>query len=286
MPHRVSAGSPSMDRALQRAWRATLTVAMVAVGLVMIFPIVWSFFTAFKPNSEAASASPTLLPQTWTLENFAEIWSAIPFAQLYGNTILFAGAVMVLSLAFDTMAGYALARFEFRGRTAAFIAIIVMLMIPYQAVIIPLYDLVHSLGLGQTMAGMIIPRTANAFGVFFMRQFFLALPRNLEEAARIDGASEWTIFTRVMLPLTKPALLTLGLFHFQFNWNDLLWPLVMSNDIAGATLPAGLALFAGQHVVEYGLLMAGSVLALVPLILFFLIIQRTFVAGIATTGLK
>lgn len=146
-----------MDRALQRAWRGALTVAMGAIGLVMIFPIVWSFFTAFKPNSEAASASPTLLPQTWTLQNFVEIWSAIPFAQLYGNTILFAGAVMVLSLAFDTMAGYALARFEFRGRTAAFIAIIVMLMIPYQAVIIPLYDLVHSLGLGQTMAGMIIP---------------------------------------------------------------------------------------------------------------------------------
>ncbi|SEE20728.1 carbohydrate ABC transporter permease [Ruania alba] len=272
--------------ALRRAWTVALTVAMLAIGLAMIFPIVWSILTAFKPNAEAASASPMLLPQTWTLENFSEIWSAIPFAQLYGNTIIFAGSVMVLSLAFDTMAGYALARFDFRGKTAAFIAIIVMLMIPYQAVIIPLYDLVHSLGLGQTVAGMIVPRSANAFGVFFMRQFFLALPKNLEEAARIDGASEWRIFTRVMLPLTTPALLTLGLFHFQFNWNDLLWPLVMSNSIDGATLPAGLALFAGQHVVEYGLLMAGSVLALIPLILFFLLIQRTFVTGIATTGIK
>ncbi|UFU07953.1 carbohydrate ABC transporter permease [Ruania halotolerans] len=272
--------------ALRRAWTVALTVAMFAIGLAMVFPIVWSILTAFKPNAEAASASPTLLPQTWTLENFSEIWSAIPFAQLYGNTIIFAGSVMVLSLAFDTMAGYALARFDFRGKTAAFIAIIVMLMIPYQAVIIPLYDLVHSLGLGQTVAGMIVPRSANAFGVFFMRQFFLALPKNLEEAARIDGASEWRIFTRVMLPLTTPALLTLGLFHFQFNWNDLLWPLVMSNSIDGATLPAGLALFAGQHVVEYGLLMAGSVLALIPLILFFLLIQRTFVTGIATTGIK
>ncbi|WP_159620309.1 carbohydrate ABC transporter permease [Ruania rhizosphaerae] len=278
--------SPSTHRSLRRAWTISLTVAMAGIGLLMIFPIVWSVLTAFKPNAEAASASPTLFPQTWTLENFTAIWSAIPFAQLYGNTIIFAGSVMVLSLAFDTMAGYALARFDFRGKTAAFIAIIVMLMIPYQAVIIPLYDLVHSLGLGQTVAGMIVPRSANAFGVFFMRQFFLALPKNLEEAARIDGANEWRIFTRVMLPLTTPALLTLGLFHFQFNWNDLLWPLVMSNTIDGATLPAGLALFAGQHVVEYGLLMAGSVLALIPLILFFLLIQRTFVTGIATTGIK
>jgi multiple sugar transport system permease protein len=126
----------------------------------------------------------------------------------------------------------------------------------------------------------------NAFGIFFMRQFYLSLPRDLEEAARVDGASEWRIFSRIITPLARPALLTLGLFHFQYNWNDLLWPLIMSKDIESATLPAGLSMFVGQHVVEYGLLMAGSVLALAPVVVFFLVIQKSFVAGIATTGMK
>lgn len=271
---------------LQRAWRVMLSVSMMAVGLAMIFPMVWALFTAFKQDSEAASANPTLFPREWTLENFADIWSAIPFADLYLNTIIFAGTVTIVSLALDTMAGYALARFEFRGKNAVFVSVIVLLMIPYPIIVIPLYDQLLSMGLEQSLPGMIIPRMANAFGIFFMRQFFLALPKDLEEAARIDGTSEWGVFWRVMLPLTKPALLTLGLFHFQFNWNDLMWPLIMAGNIQGATLPAGLALFAGRHVVEYGLLMAGSVLALAPLVILFLIVQRTFVAGIATSGIK
>lgn len=273
-------------RRLQRVWRVLISLAMTTVGLAMIFPIVWALFTAFKHDSEAASPNPTLLPREWTLENFADIWTAIPFADLYLNTIIFAGTVTVVSLALDTMAGYALARFEFRGKNIVFVSVIILLMIPYPIIVIPLYDQLLSMGLEQSLPGMIIPRMANAFGIFFMRQFFLSLPRDLEEAARIDGANEGRIFTRVMLPLTTPALLTLGLFHFQFNWNDLLWPLIMAGNIQGATLPAGLALFAGQHVVEYGLLMAGSVLALAPLVILFLIIQRTFVAGIATSGIK
>jgi multiple sugar transport system permease protein len=263
-----------------------LSAVAIIIGLIMIFPLVWMVFTAFKTNADATSGTPTLLPRVFTMQNFADIWTQIPYAKLYLNTIIFAGVVAFISLTFDAMTGYALARFDFPGRNAVFIGMIIIMLVPYPSVIIPLFEEMTAIGLDHTLAGMIIPRLPNAFGIFFMRQFFLSLPKDLEEAARVDGAGELRIFVKIMLPLTKSALLTLGLFHFQYNWNDLLWPLVMSSDIENATLPAGLALFTGQHIVQYGLLMAGSVLALLPLVIFFLAIQQTFVEGIATTGSK
>lgn len=270
----------------ERVWRTLLGLGGIVVALAMLLPIIWMVLTAFRPESDIVTWPPSLLPHDLTLEHFKDIWSAIPFARLYGNTVVFAGAVTIISLVFDAMAAYALARLEFRGRGFVFVLILVMLMLPYQVTLIPLYDTLSTLGLAGTLPGMIIPRMTNAFGIFFLRQFFLSLPRDLEEAARVDGASEWRVFRQIVIPLAKPALLTLGLFHFQYNWNDLLWPLIMAKDLGSATLPAGLSMFMGQHVVEYGLLMAGSVLSLVPVVVFFLIIQRSFVAGIATTGLK
>jgi multiple sugar transport system permease protein len=264
-----------------------LTLAAgIVIALAVLLPIIWMAFTAFKPESDIVSYPPTLWPRELTLDHFIEVWNRIPFAQLYLNTIVFAGSVTIISLFFDSMAAYALARLEFRGRNIVLVVILVLLMLPFQVTLIPLYDQLNSIGLTNTLPGLIIPRMTNAFGIFFLRQFFLSLPKDLEEAARVDGASEWRIYWRVIMPLAKPALLTLGLFHFQYNWNDLLWPLIMSADVESATLPAGLALFMGQHVVEYGLLMAGSLLSLLPVIAFFLIIQRSFVSGIATTGLK
>ncbi|WP_382309942.1 carbohydrate ABC transporter permease [Herbiconiux sp. UC225_62] len=264
-----------------------LTLAAgIVIALAVLLPIIWMAFTAFKPESDIVSFPPTLWPRELTLDHFVEVWNRIPFAQLYLNTIVFAGSVTIISLFFDSMAAYALARLEFRGRNIVLVVILVLLMLPFQVTLIPLYDQLNSIGLTNTLPGLIIPRMTNAFGIFFLRQFFLSLPKDLEEAARVDGASEWRIYWRVIMPLAKPALLTLGLFHFQYNWNDLLWPLIMSADVQSATLPAGLALFMGQHVVEYGLLMAGSLLSLLPVIAFFLIIQRSFVSGIATTGLK
>lgn len=272
--------------AVERLTSIVLTIAGVLIAAMMLLPIVWMAFTAFKPEADVVTYPPTLWPREFTFENFVDVWDRIPFARLYLNTIVFAGAVTVISLFFDSMAAYALARIPFRGRGVLFVLILVLLMIPFQVTLIPLYDMLNGLGLTNTLPGMIIPRMTNAFGIFFLRQFFLSLPRDLEEAARVDGASEWRIYWGIILPLARPALLTLALFHFQYNWNDLLWPLIMSSDVASATLPAGLALFMGQHVVEYGLLMAGSLLALLPVVLFFLLIQRSFVAGIATSGLK
>lgn len=274
-PHRMST-----------VWRVLLVLAGLVISAAMLLPVVWMFLTAFKPESDIVSFPPTLWPRELTLEHFMDVWTTLPFARLYGNTLIFAGVVTVVSLLFDSMAAYALARLPFRGSGVVFILILLLLMLPFQVTLIPLYDMLSGWGLTNTLPGMIIPRMTNAFGIFFLRQFFLSLPRDLEEAARVDGASEWRIYWQVVMPLARPALLTLGLFHFQYNWNDLLWPLIMSNDVSTATLPAGLALFMGQHVVEYGLLMAGAVLSTLPVIVFFLLIQRSFVAGIATTGLK
>lgn len=271
---------------LYRASKWALAVIAILIALLMLLPIIWLVFTAFKPESDIVTYPPTLWPREFTLDHFVEVWERIPFAQLYVNTIIFAGGVTVISLLLDSMAAYALARLPFRGRGVVMVLILILLMLPFQVTLIPLYDMLNGMGLTNTLPGMIIPRMTNAFGIFFLTQFFLSLPRDLEEAARVDGASEWRIYRQIVMPLAKPALLTLGLFHFQYNWNDLLWPLVMSSNVENSTLPAGLALFMGQHVVEYGLLMAGSLLALLPVVIFFLLIQRSFVAGIATTGLK
>jgi multiple sugar transport system permease protein len=269
-----------------RAWRLLTLVGVLAIAGVMLLPLLWMVATSFKPEADIVKFPPSLLPERLTLQHYLDVWHRIPFARLYVNTIVFAGGVTLISLLLDSMTAYALARLQFRGRNVVFVAILVMLMLPFQVTLIPLYDLLVGLGWTNTMQGLIVPRATNAFGIFFLRQFLLSLPKDLEEAARIDGASEFTIYRRVVMPLAAPALLTLGLFHFMYNWNDLLWPLIITQDAARQTLPAGLALFMGQHVVEFGILMAASVLALIPVVLFFLVIQRRFVEGIATTGIR
>jgi multiple sugar transport system permease protein len=288
----ATAGALTQPKAAHRPSTAarlvsvTTTVSALTVGLLVLLPLVWMLFASFRPETDLVSSPPTLWPRTVTLQNYVAVWERIPFGRLYLNSIVFAGLVTVTSLLFDSMTAYALARLQFRGREVVFALVIVLLMIPGQVTLVPLYDLMQSLGLVNTTAGLVLPRMANAFGIFFLRQFFLSLPRDLEEAARIDGAGELRIYARIVMPLAKPALLTLGLFHFQFNWNDLLWPLIMTPDATHATLPAGLATFTGQHTVEYGLLMAGSVLTILPIVAIFLLVQRTFIEGIATTGIK
>jgi multiple sugar transport system permease protein len=268
-------------------WRnALLTVSVVLISATMLLPLIWMLLTSLKPESEIVQFPPRLFPETFTFQHYADVWDRIPFARLYLNTLLFAGGVTVLSLLFDSMTAYALARLSFRGSNVVFLFVLVMLMMPFQVTLIPLYDLLANLGWTDTLHGLIVPRATNAFGIFFLRQFFLSLPKDLEEAARVDGAGEFRIYRQIILPLAGPALVTLALFHFMYNWNDLLWPLLINQDPGKQTLPSGLAQFMGQHVVEYGLLMAASVMALLPVIVFFLFIQRTFVEGVATTGIK
>ncbi|MCP9487280.1 MAG: carbohydrate ABC transporter permease [Gaiellaceae bacterium MAG52_C11] len=256
------------------------------VAFVVLLPFIWTLLTSFKLETDIVQYPPELFPRSLTLEHYSDIWHRIPYARLLLNTLIFAGGVTIVSLIFDSLTAYALARLEFPGRDVLFLAILVTMMLPFQVTLIPLFSLLTQLDWINTHQGLIVPRATNAFGIFFLRQFFISIPRDLEDAARVDGASEFRIYRQIVMPLALPALLTLGLFHFMYNWNDLLWPLIVTTDTSMQTLPAGLALFMGEHVVEYGLLMAGSILALLPMIVMFLLVQRKFVEGIATTGIK
>ncbi len=267
--------------------RWLLFAAVLALTLIVLLPVIVIVFTAFKPAAEINAYPPTLVPGTWTLANFVRIFSDLPFARLFLNSFVFAGGVTLFALVFDSLAAYALARLDFRGNRVLLIAIVASLMIPFQATLIPIYQLVGDLGWVNTFAGLIIPRAADAFGIFFLRQFFVSLPRDLDNAARIDGASEWRVFRSIVLPNAMPALLTLAIFTFVNNWNDLLWPLVFTTSPDMGTITSGLTLLTGPSgIIPYGTMMAGSLIAVLPLAIMFLIVQRRFIESVATTGLK
>ena len=200
--------------------------------------------------------------------------------------MIFAGGVTIVSLICDSMAGYAFARLHFKGRNLLFSMVLVTMMIPFQVIMVPLYSQLFHMKLLNTYLGLILPRATNAFGIFMMRQFFVTLPGGLEEAARIDGANAFQIYVRIMLPLCKPAMVTLTIFHAMYNWNDLLYPLILATKPEMKTLAAGLASFMGTHVVEYGIIMAGAVLSLLPIFIAYCLAQKAFVQGIAMTGMK
>jgi multiple sugar transport system permease protein len=281
----------SVTIGIRRSRRATdrwlLTVAALVVTALVLLPIVIIAATAFKPAAEINAFPPTLLPAEWTLDNFARIFRDLPFGRLFLNSFVFAGGVTLCALVFDSLAAYALARIDFAGSRVLLIVIVASLMIPFQATLIPVYQLVAQFGWVNTFAAMIIPRAADAFGIFFLRQFFVSLPRDLDNAARIDGAGEFRIFRSIVLPNAVPALLTLGIFTFVNNWNDLLWPLVMTTAPEMGTITSGLTLLTGPSgIIPYGTMMAGSLIAVLPLALIFLIMQRRFIESVATTGLK
>jgi multiple sugar transport system permease protein len=268
-------------------WKAWVTVAvLIVISFFVLLPFVWMLSASFRTQGDLTGNPTSLWPSAFTLQNYEQIWAQIPFARQFLNSVAYAGTVTVVSVILDSLAGYAFARYDFPGKRILFVGILITLMLPIQVTFIPVYNLLNGLGWVNTLQGLIVPRIADAFGIFFMRQFFLGLPKDMEEAARIDGASEGRIFFRIMLPLATSAVLTIAMFNLLANWNDLLWPLMVTTDPTMETLPAGLALFKGQHVSNYGLLMAGSVLSLIPMLVIFFFVQRRFIEGIATTGLK
>lgn len=281
----LAVGAPRRRRI--RPGTVLATVVLLAITAFVLLPIAIIVFTAFKPVAEVNAYPPTLVPETWTLANLERIVTELPFARLVVNSFIFAGGVTAFALVFDSLAAYALARIDFRGRRLLLIAIIASLMIPFQATLIPVYQLVSELGWVNTFAGLIAPRAADAFGIFFLRQFFLALPRDIDSAARIDGASEFRIFRSIVVPNAIPALLTLAIFTFVNNWNDLLWPLVFTTEREMGTITSGLTLLTGPGgIIPYGVMMAGALVAIVPLVVAFLFVQRRFIESIATTGIK
>jgi multiple sugar transport system permease protein len=278
------------DRAQWTWWngiaRGTKWIALIGGAVLVLLPFAWMIGTSFKPESDVFGYPLRLQPTHPTFSNYVDIWHQLPFARLLLNSVIFAGGVTVISVFFDSLAAYALARLRFPGRTIAFYLVLATLMVPFQVTLIPLFNLVFQLHWLNTYQGLIVPRATSAFGIFLLRQFFISIPRELDEAARVDGASEWHIYWRIMLPLAKPALATLAVFYFMNNWNDFLWPLVIATSTSHENLPAGLTLFSGQYVIQHGVLMAGAVITLLPLAVAFLLAQRYFVRGIATTGIK
>lgn len=271
---------------LRRVLSVLLWVFVIALALFVIFPFVWMVLTSFKTEKDIFALPAQLWPAHWSFDAYSKIWAELPFARLFLNSVIFAGGVTVISVFLDSLAAYALARLSFPGKNLAFLLVIATLMVPYQITLIPLFQLVFDLHWLNSYQGLIVPRATSAFGIFLLRQFFVSVPRDLDSAARLDGAGEFRIYWQIMLPLAKPAIATLAAFQFMNNWNDFLWPLVITNSDEMRTIPAGLTLFGGQYVVDYAVLMAGAAISLVPLALAFFLAQRYFVQGIATTGLK
>jgi multiple sugar transport system permease protein len=270
-----------------RLARRSLTWLLLGAGVVVaLVPFVWMITGSFRSEADLFANPASLLPAQWTLDGYASIWLELPFLRLVVNTIVFAGVTTALCLLFDSMCAYALARIPFRGATVAFWLVIATLMIPFQVTLIPVFVELFQLGWLNTYQGLIIPRATSAFGIFLLRQFFISIPRELDEAARLDGASHLRIYWSIILPLARPALATLAVLHLMNLWNDLLWPLVVTSDLDMRTLPAGLTLFGGQHVTDHAVLLAGATISLLPLALAFFFAQRFFVQGVATTGMK
>lgn len=263
-----------------------ITFLLSVLGFTVLYPFIWMLVTSFKPEAEIVAYPPKLFSGSLSFASYLNIWERVPFLKYYRNTIIFSTAVTVTSLIFDTMAGYAFARMKFPGKNVMFLMVMGTMMIPFQVIMVPLYIEIFKLGLINTYLGLVLPRAANAFGIFMMRSFFISLPKGLEEAGRIDGCTEFGIFRKIMVPLCKPAIVSLFIFHFMYQWNDLLYPLLLTTDDNMKTLPSGLATFMGTHVVEYGIIMAGACLSLLPILIAYFFAQKQFVQGIAMTGMK
>ncbi len=255
-------------------------------GVVMIFPFVWEALTAFKTFDGAHAVPPQIIPSPWEFGNFAEALTTLPFLTMLLNSVVLTLGRVLGQVVLCTMAGYAFARLRFPGRTPLFLAFLSVLMVPSQLFLLPQFELIQRLGWMNSFAALIVPGIFSAFGCFLMRQFFLQLPNDLEEAARIDGANAWQIFYKVMLPLAKPGIVALAVFTALWSWNDLLWPLVVTTDPTKEPLTVGMSQLIGLHQTNYPVLMAAALLACLPMLLTFAILQRQFIQGIALTGTK
>lgn len=261
---------------------------LIVLALIFVSPLIYMVLTSFKPRGQAAGYPPTWLPDPFTTEAYETIFATrgTPVLRWFANSLTAAAANAALVVITSALAAFALARMEFRGRRLVFGAVIITLFVPPVILIIPNYLIVGELAWLNTLLAVIVPTAASAFGVFFLRQFFLSVPGELEEAARLDGANQWQIFVRVVLPLARPALATLALLSFLTNWNDFLWPVYVLFSPEIQTLPAGLSTLQSANAVRYDLLMAGAVIASVPVLGLYVFLQRYIIEGVSRSGLK
>ena len=259
---------------------------LVVGAFFAVLPLFWMLSAAFKPMREIIQYPPTWIPMEPTLDNFREVFSAIPFLRFFMNSVVVSAVSVFSVLLTSSLAGYALAKFEFAGRHLIFVLVLATLMIPFQIIMIPLFDMIARIGLVDSPMGVILPGLVSAFGIFLMRQYMLSIPSDLIDAARIDGASELRIFLRVILPLCRPVLSALAILTFVETWDSYLWPVVVLHSEKWYTIPVGIAMFSGRHYNQYDLQMATAAIAILPVLVLFLLLQRQFIRGIALTGFK
>lgn len=275
-------GEPGRRRFLFSGWHLIL----LPVALLTIVPMAWMVITSIETLNETRHFPPILVPSGLRWQNYTQVLQQAPFARWFVNTLVVTVVVVAGNLLFCSLAGYAFARIRFFGRDVVFMLVLATLMIPFQVIMIPTFLIVRKLGLIDTLGALILPNLAGAFGIFLLRQFFRTLPIELEEAARIDGASRLGVLFKIVLPLSGPALATLAVITFMWTWNDFLWPLITIYNPNNMTLQLGLTTFQGAHQTNTHLLMAANVMSMLPVLLLFFVAQRYFIRGIATTGLK
>ncbi len=277
--------SASLERS--RTMSKVLTYAALILGtVIMIFPFVWMILTSLKSVPESMKIPPTIFPAELIVSNFSDAVASLPFGHLYLNTALMVFFRVVCAIAFSSMAGYAFAKLQFRGKGLLFGIVLVQMSLPSQIFIIPQYQMVAKMGMANTVFALVFPGIVSAFGVFFLRQTYLGIPTEIGEAAYLDGCNQWQTFYKVMFPLTGTSVAALTIFTAVFAYGDLMWPLVVNSDLQMMTLSSGLATLRGQFSTNFPVLMAGSLLAMLPMVILYLIFQRQFIEGIASTGGK
>ena len=266
--------------------RLVVHAVLITGGLITLFPLFWMLSASFMSSGEATSLPPHLVPHAPTLAQYRELFLRLNLGRAFFSSAVIAGIVTIGSVLTSSMAGYAFAKLRFGGRQRLFGLLLIAVVIPPQVGMLPLFLLMKQLHLVNTYWGAIIPSLATVFGIFLIRQFMLSVPQDLLEAARIDGASEWRIYWSVVMPLARPILATLATFMFMSLWNDFMWPLIILSDQSHYTLPVALANLSGEHVQDVELMMAGSVVTVLPVLLLFVVLQRQYISGIMAGSVK
>ncbi|QIS15778.1 carbohydrate ABC transporter permease [Nocardia arthritidis] len=269
-----------------RAGSVLRATVLIAGAIILVAPLIWAGLSSFKSQAELAAQPPTLYPHHATLDNYRTGLAAFDFPHYLVNSVIVTVAATLLTLLINSMAAFALAKYNFRGRDLLFLITLSTIMIPLQVILLPVYQVVSAFGMTNSLLGLIIPPAATPTGVFLLRQYMLTLPDETIEAARIDGAGEFAIFRRIVLPLCRPAIAVLAIFSVIWRWNDFLWPLIVAQDESKQTLPVAIARFSGQQAIPFNQILAVSVVSIVPTVVIFLILQRQIIAGLVRGAIR
>ncbi|QKE74502.1 carbohydrate ABC transporter permease [Arthrobacter citreus] len=277
-----------MEKTRQLVSSKTILIHLILIigSLAMVFPFIWMILTSLKTYAESIHVPPVFIPKNFQWVNYKDVFDLLPFFKFMFNTLIITVIRTGGQLLLCSLAAYAFARIEFPGRNFLFLIALSVLMVPGQVFLLPQYMIMVKLGWLNTLQAVVVPGLFSAFGTFLLRQFFMGLPKELEEAARLDGCNHFQIYWRIMLPLAKPGLVALGIFTTLWSWNELMWPMIVNSSPDTMTLSVGLSSLQGQYLTNYPVLMAGSFLAILPMLILFMILQKQFIEGIAITGSK